>query len=1144
MSPMQSVGRCTAILVTLVLISAGMCLAQSDLAQISGLVKDPSGAIIPGASVSITNEVTRIERTVLANDQGYYVASNLPPGFYTIAVEITGFKRYVKTGNKLDPNINTKVDVTLEVGQLSETVSVTASAANVQSDTATVGKLVESTQIEKMMLNGRNPLFLALLKPGVRGGSLAGFSFTMSSGGFSINGSRSQDYNIAFDGAVAMRTRANGTSIGAVDVESVQEMQILTANYNAEYGRSAGGQIRMVTKSGGRDFHGSVYEYFRNNALDANSWSRNRAGQPVSAQRYNQFGYVASGPIYIPGAFNTDRSKLFFLWSQEWIRRRSESTSIVVVPSMAMRSGDFSELLDPANPFFSRVRIVKDPDTGQPFDNNVIPASRLSPNGLGFLKTYPEPTPGFLQGRNNFLQTRPNPQNQRKDTLSIDYVPSAKHTFRFRGQLYSYTALDAFRGGFDLACTDWDRPNRTASLNYIWTISPTFINEFLATASEDIVLIEVQREGERYSRSKRGINYPYLFPERKEIPDKIPTIDISNFQNIDGGPYPSSSYGPIYVFSDNLTKIWGTHTLKFGFSFERSGQDDFDQINVSGVPGGTNNQNGRFIFDDTRAGAATTGLAIANAAMGLFTSYAEVGPRARTPYRSHMLEWFAQDSWRVSEKLRLEYGLRHTYMTPYYFSLWGNIAVFDPTRYDPAKAVVQDPSTGYIISGDRFNGVIIPGSNWPDAAKGRVLIADTGEYDRLFSGGPNYYAERHFSNFQPRLGLAYSITPKSVIRAGFGRFMARPGVSDNIFLGGNPPFQPMVSIANGLADNPAGGKPSYFPQFFMTMDPVFKIPSSYMWNFTYEQEVGLETTVSVGYVGRVGLNLERERNLNTLEVGTLQRPENKGINVNVLRPYKGFAQINIGENASRSEYNGLQLEATRRFAKGLSYGVAYTYSKSFDNASGRREFPYNPLDDKSYWGPSGFDTRHVMVINYIWEIPFLKQGNTVAAKMLGGWTVSGVTQFQTGTPFSIGTGEDFAGIGSGNATQLWNLAGDISLPRGDRKFSEGAADSNFYFKTKTSDAAPIATAPAAGTFASQTKNIAGNHPGFQNWNIALFKDFRFTESQRLSFRAEFFNFPNHPNWGNVDTNPRSGTFGKVTSKSSERNVQLSLRYSF
>jgi hypothetical protein len=374
--------------------------------------------------------------------------------------------------------------------------------------------------------------------------------------------------------------------------------------------------------------------------------------------------------------------------------------------------------------------------------------------------------------------------------------------------------------------------------------------------------------------------------------------------------------------------------------------------------------------------------------------------------------------------------------------------------------------------------------------------------------------------------------------------MARPGVSDNIFLGGNPPFQPMVSIANGQADNPAGGKPSLFPQFFMTMDPQFKIPTSYMWNFTYQREVGYDTTISVGYVGRVGLFLERERNLNTLPVGTVYRPENAGINVNVLRPYKGFANINMGENASRSEYNGLQLEATRRFAKGLSYGVAYTYSKSLDNASGRREILYDPLNDKSYWGPSSFDTRHVMVINYIWEIPFLKQGKSLAARLLGGWTLSGVTQFQTGTPFSIGTGEDFAGIGSGTATQLWNLKEAIKLPSDQRIFSEGAADSNFYFKTKASDGSAIATAPASGTFATQTKNIAGYHPGGQSWNAALFKDFRFTESQRLQFRAEFFNFPNHPNWGGVDTNPRSGTFGKVTSKSSERNVQLSLRYSF
>lgn len=1124
------------------LAAASILSAQSDTASIAGLVRDPSGAVVTNASVAIRNEATGLERKTQTNEAGYYIVPSLPPGFYTVAVEATGFKKAVRTQNKVDANVALTVNVTLEVGAVTETVEVVASVASIQTETATVGKVVQEEQIKNLMLNGRNPLFLALLKPGVRrNGSMSVFSFGLTSGGMSINGSRTQDLLITFDGAVGIRTRANGTSIGTADLETIQEMQILTANYNAEYGRSAGGQIRMVSKSGSRDFHGSFYEYFRNDKLDANSWSRNTAGQPRVAERFNQFGYILSGPAYIPGKWNTDRSKLFFLWSQEWVRRRVEQTSIQTVPSLLMRQGNFSELLDPANRFFGRVRTVTDPTSNQPFPGNIIPASRLSPNGRGFLNAYPEPN-GVFPGTSNFFQTRPRPENQRKDTVSIDVVPTEKHTVRFRLQRYEWTAVDAFRTGFDRAVTDWSRPNRTASLNHIWTVSPTMINEALITASVDRVYIGVDRTGERYARSKYGINYPYVFPERKEIFDKIPTINISNFGTLDGGPYPASSTGPIYQIGNNLTKISGNHTWKFGVLFERLGQNDFDQINVdSSIPGATNNQNGRFVFSDTRPGG--TGLAVANAAMGLFNSYGEIGPRNMTPYRAHTFEWFVQDSWRATQKLKLEAGLRWTYMTPYYFSLWRNMAVFDSSRYDPAKAVRVDDS-GRLLDTDlarRFNGVIIPGSGWPDAARGRVPIADTGEYNFLFSGGPPHFGQRHFKNFQPRFGIAYTVTPKTVLRAGGGRFLSRPGVADNIFLGGNAPFQPTISISDGLADNPGGGAAAALPQIFQTQDPVYKIPSAWNWSFTVQRELGFATMLEVGYVGRTGLHLERERELNALPPGTLQA--NPRVNANALRPFKGYALIPMNENAARSEYHSLQIELNRRFAQGFSYGFAYTLAKSMDNASGRRDRMFNPFDDRNFWGKSAFDSRHVAVINFIYELPFLRNRQDFASTLLGGWQVTGVVQFQTGQPVSVGTTDDFAGIGRVD-TQLWNVSGDPFLPRGQRAFSESAADNNFWFRVRDGNT-PLFTQPAPGTYANQNRNSLRVHqPGFQDWNLAGFKEFKLTERQAITFRAEFFNFPNHPNWGGVNTNPRSATFGKVTSKGGNRNVQLSLRYSF
>ena len=670
--------------------------AQSDNAQISGFVKDSSGAIVPAVTVSARSESRSFERTVMSNEQGYYVISNLPPGFYTITAELTGFKKFQATGKKLDPNINTTVDITLALGEMSEIVSVSASVARVQSDSSTVGKLVEGKQLELLQLNGRNPLFLALLKPGVSGGALGQFSFGLTTGGLNINGGRTQDNLITFDGAVGVRTRSNGTSIGVADLDATQEVQILAANYGAEYGRSAGGQIRIITKSGSPDFHGVMYEYLRNSALNANSFSRNKlntAGdRPCdvfdkddhcrpSPFRYNQFGYNLNGPVVIPGmSYNRDRSKLFWLFGQEWVRQRAASTTITTVPSLAMRNGDFSELLSPTNRFYNAARVINDPLTGDPLPNNVIPTSRLSPNGVGLLKAYPEPTPGFIgPGTANFTQTRPTLTDQRKDTISIDWYPTQKHQIRWRAQLFNFVDVSAFRANTDRAPQIIDRPNQTTSINWVWTMSPTMTSEALLTGSRDQVYIAVDTRTGTYKRSNYGINYPYIFPDRKEIVDKIPTVNFGAvFTDLDGGPYPSQSTGPIYNAAYHITKIRGSHTLKAGFLFERAGQNDFDQINVSGVPGGTNNQNGRFEFRNSRGtGVPSAGLDVANAALGLFTSYAEIGVRSFTPYRGHMFEWFVQDGWKVTEKLRLEFGIRHSIIQPYY-SLWRNMVVFDP----------------------------------------------------------------------------------------------------------------------------------------------------------------------------------------------------------------------------------------------------------------------------------------------------------------------------------------------------------------------------------------------------------------------------------------------------------------------------------
>src|SRR5207302_159311 len=381
---------------------------------------------------------------------------------------------------------------------------------------------------------------------------------------------------ITFDGAPATRTRSNGTSIGAADVDSTQEVQILTADYAPEYGRSSGAQIRIVTKTGTQTFHGAAYEYLRNNHLNANTWARNSnpLTEFAAPLHYNQFGYNFGGPFYIPGKFNTDKSKVFFYWGEEWIRYHwTESGSTVpsagllTVPTLKMRQGDFSELLDPNNPFVKTPVHIKDPQSSLPcttadqsgcFPGNIIPANRLSPTGIGILNAWPIPNlANYIGGNGNWFGAALHTQHQRKDTLAVDINVTTKQRLAFRRQQYAYLEYQPLDG--------------------------------------------------------------------KPDPNRIPTVNMTNFSQLSGGPYPSHSAGPIYDVSDSFTWVKGSHTWKFGALFERAGENDNDEINVQACPTCTANQNGQFLFSDTRSGG--TGVAVANAALGLFDTYSEIGHR-------------------------------------------------------------------------------------------------------------------------------------------------------------------------------------------------------------------------------------------------------------------------------------------------------------------------------------------------------------------------------------------------------------------------------------------------------------------------------------------------------------------------------------
>jgi hypothetical protein len=1107
------------------LLVAATAAAQFDRGQISGRVKDSQGGVVPGATVTVTNIQTQIQSTAVSDGTGFYTFPNLTAGKYTVSAELQGFKKAVRENVTLDAAGSLTMDFTLEAGALSESVTVTAEAAPLQTDVA-LRKTIESKDIEQLSFNGRNPIGVVGLKPGVTGGSFNNYNFSdLGNGGFSINGSRSDENNITVDGATAIRTRSNGAIVGIQNVDALQEVQVLTGNYMPEYGRVSGGQIRMVTKSGGNRFSGSASFFYRDDSLQSNTWTRNHSANANDRNAapfdYKQYGYSVGGPIL--------KDKLFFFAAQEWVNYLAQATNLATVPTAQMRTGDFSELLGP-NSFFSSPQIIRDPATGQPFPGNIIPADRLSQNGLALLSAYPLPTPGFHQGSSNLILNSDNPQDQRKDNFRVDYHLNSSNMLTYRYGKYNWTAVDAFRGTFPFARTDWDRPNTTQTFSWTSTIRNNLVNEASYTHSLDQVFINVF-QSDLYKRSKYGITYPYIFPENKEIPDKIPTITVDNLSEIDGGPYPSSSQGPIHSWTDTLTWVKDRHTFKGGIVLEYSGEDDFDQINVQAIPGSTNNQNGRFEFRN--GGSGRTGVGIADAAMGLFTNYGEIGQRALTKWRALATDLFIQDSWKPRSNLTIEGGVRYSLWPPYY-SLTNNIATFNPAVYDTGNQAVIDPKTGAIVSGPRYNGILLPGDGFKGDGNDLAVAQDPAVL-ALFQGAPRGLTQTHKNVWEPRAGLSYALNDKTIFKGSAGIFHNRVTLNDSLLLGGNPPFQPQVSVSNGSADDPGAGGAANLPFGMTAIDPVFKHPTSYMWSAGVQREVPFGFVVDATYVGRRGLYLQRENNINQLAPGTIQA--NPGVNSAALRPYKGYGVIRLSENAGYSKYNALQISADRRYKNGFKFGLAYTLSHSEDNASNKRDVLFNSFDDSGYWGNSSFDRRHVFNFYYIYDLPFFSEQNSIVSRVLGGWQIAGSTFMRTGTPLWVTKTSDIAGVGDAFA-QPYNQVGD-PINGANRQFSGGAsADQNFWFN-------PAAfSTPAAGTFGNAPRFGVYN-PGQYQWDIAFFKNVSVKGTQNIQFRAEIFNFPNHPNWSGAQADPTNATFGRITGKDdSRRDVQLSLRYLF
>jgi hypothetical protein len=989
------------------LLAAAPARAQSNVGQISGTVTDAGGAVVPGCPVTVTSLQSGLKQTAHTDSSGVFIFPALAAGSYDVRAEMQGFRPSQTSGVVLDAASRRTVDFKLEVGSFTEAVSVEAATGQVETNSGDISRVISGTQVGEIALNGRNYAQLLQLAPGAVVTSTDPFNLGLSTTGQRINGIRSNSIYFMVDGADNMDNGGNSNAIINPSLDTIAEIKVLTSSYSAEFGGRSGALMNVVTKSGTREFRGSAYEFLRDDAFDSRSFFDRGRPAPLS---FNNFGWTLGGPVVIPGGWNQDRSKLFFFAGQEWKYSHLGMTQVSTVPTAEERAGDFRN---------SRLAAPIDPLTGQPFPNRVIPANRFSRNGPGLLKPYP--LPNFDGPGGNYVATGVNKTDTREDHLRLDYVISERTQVMARYTHDAVDIFDAFQGGnTGIVPGTRPRPGFTAILSVTHGFSPTLLNFASLSATKN--RIQAGPENDVMSRAALGLSYPEIFPANRF--GAGPDVTIAGYTAYNAGDFIKNR-NLTFQFRDDLSKVAGSHALKFGVQLTRSGKDQNARPRDNGVV--TFNTSAR----------NSTGNVIADVLLGNFQNYTEGEVDQDWWARFNQYELYAQDSWRVSAKLTLELGLRYNVIEPLYSAL-GNFSTFDPARFDPARAPRVNAGDGSLVpgSGDPTNGIVIFGPSFPDAAHGRIPAAESAAAQALFAGLPRGGYETSYGDVGPRLGFAYDPwgRGKTAIRGGFGIFYDRIRTDYLGNTAANPPFIQSANVFDGNIDDPRGGTTRSFPPNLSAIRADMPTPKVISMNLGVQQELPGAVILHVNYVGTLGRNLTRTVNINQLPVGTRLNPPASTTNVNALRPYPGYGNISVMENADRSSYNALQVSAVRKMRQGLEFGINYAFSRTLDTSSGTPQDVYNVDAD---YGLSSIHRAHVLSVNYVYEIPFFRQHRNKALRgVLGGWSVSGVTVYQSGAPFSVTVPVDVARIGvtSSRAT----LVGDPNLPSSERTPAGGS----------------------------------------------------------------------------------------------------------
>jgi hypothetical protein len=1198
------------VLIGLVFLAGSPAWAQ-DTATIVGTVTDATGAVVPGAKVTVSNPNRGFIREVASNSAGEYTAVRIPIGDYVVTAEAKGFEKLVRSGITLTAGQIQRVDMTLKVGQVTQEVEVVGNVAKVETENATVSDVVTSKQIDNLAMNGQNIFALEFLVPGAAIGDGQESAMQLGHAGgevtVSFNGNRSEYSQIEYDGGnnAQESSQANGGAVTPA-VESIAEFRVSTSNYGADVGQHAGALVEMVTKGGTKDFHGSAHEYVRNQAFDANPFFTNNeinppgGNAPKTPLQWNIFGGTFGGPFYIPKVYNTSKTKTFFFFSEEVARYRAATTTPGSVPTALMRTGDFSQC-DPMSgnylgnqypQYFSPANCVLPTVNGVQVDK-VTPVNN---NGTDWLNAFvPLPNNGPV----GYIGAHKVPINFSDTVVRVDQniSPKASLFVRFASDTWVRDYVPALWTGssYDTTASDYIVPARQTVAHFNYNFKPTLMNEFIMSYTDTPHNISVLAGPGSIAKS---IDKPsdwsasVFFPANAPV-KLLPAISVWGGVpfgwSVDNGDYTGPyDAEPVFTYRDNVDLLHGKHTLKFGFFLEKFQLREQFGTDIQGI------------YNFTNSGPLTTGNAMADMFLGRINSYTEgtfnnhgvyTGGYGVGHWRRTDFEPYFQDDWKATRKLTLNFGVRYYLLIPPHDVTHPTVdSSFEPELYNPALASVlgadgllhPNPATGQIYDFSNFGNGLVECGRGP-IAKGCQMV----------------YKE----NIGPRFGFAYDPwgTGKTSIRGGFGIYY-EPGNgndSNTIGLEGNAPttLAPTRYNINGYNFS-SGGFAGVSPASIQSIPYYQKNPAVSQYNVDVQHEFRGSNILSVAYVGTAGRHLDSNRNMNqvTLPVpqtmtvpalaGTQDCDSNGVCNVqdilihayepaDYFRYFQGFSNIRQKQFSAVSSYNALQGNFRHTTGHGLTFQAAYTWSHMIDNSTSTYQF--SSIDenyDMNRWkATSDLNRTQVLMLNYIYALPFFKHStNAVAKQALGGWQLSGITAMFTGEPVNpdawgwCGIAGYQSGIG-GSIT--CNTTGPLKIHKSVYQ------DPTFGPMVRWVDPSVLQQPVESQLYANGQPGMFGylgrnplTGPGRNNFDLALFKSFSIPwfrgEHSTLQFRLETFNSFNHTQWlgvnigcngiPNPDGSPAFGRTcggdqynagnGEVAGTWDPRQVQLALKFEF